>query len=109
MPRPGSTTDRGYGWQHQQLRDQWATTIEHEGSTRCHATRCLAPSRAIRHGDDWDLGHTDDRTAYTGPEHPRCNRAAGGRKGAQVVNGQRTPLRHSRVWFPAEQPTPQRP
>ncbi|MBM0275107.1 hypothetical protein [Micromonospora tarensis] len=102
MPTKGSTTARGYGHPHQQLRDQWAKTIEAERTTHCHATHCLEPTRTIRHGDDWDLGHTDDRTAYTGPEHPRCNRAAGGRKGAELVNGQRTPLRHSRVWFPTE-------
>lgn len=70
-----STTARGYGWAHQQLRAWWAREIKRLGYVPC--ARCGEP---IHDGDAWDLGHTDDRTAYTGPEHQRCNRADGGRR-----------------------------
>ncbi len=75
MPKPGTTTDRGYGPEHRALRDDWARELKKVGSLPC--ARCGQP---IHHGDNWDLGHTDDRTAYHGPEHQRCNRADGGRR-----------------------------
>jgi hypothetical protein len=82
MPRPASTTARGYGAQHQALRKEWAPLVA-TGQVTC--PRCgwpISPSQA------WDLGHDDhDRTVYRGPEHQRCNRAAGARK------GNRSPLR----------------
>lgn len=34
--------------------------------------------------DRWDLGHTDDRTAWTGPEHAHCNRKAGQTNSARM-------------------------
>jgi hypothetical protein len=72
MP-PQSTTARGYGTQHQTLRKTWAPLVE-QGAVTC--PRCARP---ITPGQAWDLGHHDtDRTRYTGPEHQRCNRAAGG-------------------------------
>jgi hypothetical protein len=91
------TAARGYGGRHQQLREQWQPKVD-AGLVDCHATVCLEVGRRIEPGSDWDLGHTPDRTAYTGPEHPRCNRSEGGRRGAAVTNGQRTALRHSRAW-----------
>ncbi|MEV1321969.1 hypothetical protein AB0J14_38475 [Micromonospora arborensis] len=86
------TTARGYGHQHQQLREQWRPKVE-AGLVDC--ARCEQP---IQPSDPWDLGHNDDRTAYTGPECRTCNRAAGGRHGAAVTNGKRAELRHSRRW-----------
>jgi hypothetical protein len=75
----GETTARGYGWDHQQVRSRWVPIVA-AGQGYCHAPACLMPSRWIPPGALWDLGHTDDRQAYTGPEHRKCNRSAGARK-----------------------------
>lgn len=91
-----STTDRGYGNTHQQLRDQWRPVVN-AGEAHCHAVRCLLPTRWIQPGEPWDLGHTPDRSAYTGPEHRSCNRSEGARRG----NAQRRrsgTLKTSRKW-----------
>ncbi|UVK58466.1 HNH endonuclease [Arthrobacter phage GlobiWarming] len=69
----GSRTQRGYDATHDALRKQWAPQVA-TGAVRC--TRCGKPILA---GTPWDLGHTDDRTTWTGPEHAACNRRAGGR------------------------------
>jgi hypothetical protein len=81
--RCGKTTARGYGAQHQQLRAEWAPLVD-AGQVAC--ARCGQP---IEPGAPWDLGHTDDRTAWTGPEHATCNRAAGGRNGKAIINWNR--------------------
>lgn len=91
------TAARGYGSDHQAERDRWEPKVR-AGLVDCHAQICIETTRAIAPGAEWDLGHTPDRTAWTGPEHPRCNRSEGGRRGAAVTNGQRTALRHSRTW-----------
>ncbi|BEL07841.1 hypothetical protein Q0Z83_060320 [Actinoplanes sichuanensis] len=97
MPAKATTSERGYGARHQQLREQWEPKVR-AGLVDCHAAQCVEPGRRIEPGSDWDLGHTPDRTRWTGPEHARCNRAEGGRRGAAVTNGQRAALRHSRTW-----------
>lgn len=79
MPR-GSSTARGYGVAHRAMRARWQEIVD-AGEATC--ARCTGPIHA---GQPWDLGHTDDRTAWTGPEHPSCNRSVGGRNGARVAN-----------------------
>jgi hypothetical protein len=65
----GTTTERGYDARHRQLREAWRPLVE-AGDVDC--ARCHEP---ILPGDPWDLGHTDDRTGWTGPEHRAHNRA----------------------------------
>jgi hypothetical protein len=47
---------------------------------------CARCGELIAAGEAWDLGHSDDRSRYSGPEHVRCNRGAPNR------------LRTSRTW-----------
>jgi hypothetical protein len=63
-----------YGGAHQATRRALAPYVP---GSRCW--RCGYP---ILPGQPWDLGHDDDNPAvYRGPEHARCSRAAGARKG----------------------------
>lgn len=64
----GSTTERGYGNEHQKLRRTWTELIT-SGNSAC--SRCHQP---IMPTDSWDLDHTPDRTSYLGPSHAACNR-----------------------------------
>lgn len=87
MPKPGSTTTRGYGVEHQTERERWRPTVD-AGYALCHAATCLEDSRAITPGTPWDLGHTPDRSAWTGPEHRGCNRSEGATRGNKArANG----------------------
>ncbi|GAB2613649.1 hypothetical protein GCM10027067_26510 [Pseudactinotalea suaedae] len=71
----GTTTQRGYGSTHRRLREEWRPLVE-AGEVRC--ARC---DEYILPDEEWDLGHSDNRMEYNGPEHSRvCNRAEAGRK-----------------------------
>lgn len=76
----GRTVERGYDSAHQAERRRWERIIQLQ-PVQCQSVACLRPGVLIAAGDEWDLGHTVDRTAWTGPEHPDCNRAEGGRRG----------------------------
>ena len=70
MVRGKSTSGRGYGHVHQELRKLWKGRVE-AGGVLC--ARC---GRLILPGEPWDLGHDDhDRSRYTGAEHRKCNRS----------------------------------
>jgi hypothetical protein len=80
-----TSSQRGYGVQHQKLRKRWAAAVA-EGGVSC--ARCGDP---IVPSESWDLGHDDiDRSRYSGPEHRACNRATAGRRAKQQAV--------SRVW-----------
>lgn len=97
MPRTyGTTTQRGYDGQHQKLRAQLIRELNRLGSMPC--PRCRLPIYA------WmqvDLGHTEDRTGYTGLEHVSCNRKAGAIRGNKLRGLRRRIVRaatQSREW-----------
>ena len=79
-----STSARGYGAAHQRKRREWQKRID-DGERILCARGC---GTVITSEMKWDLGHTDDRTDWTGPECVPCNRSAGGRNGAAVSNAQ---------------------
>lgn len=69
-----TTHQRGYGHQHQTLRN---TLRQHVDTGQATCWRCHQP---IHPGTPWHLGHDDhDRTVYKGPEHARCNITAANR------------------------------
>ena len=78
-PRPSSassgmrrtTSMRGYGSTHQQLRRAWARIVA-AGQATC--PRC---GRRILPTEPCDLDHRDDRRGYLGASHRACNRRAG--------------------------------
>jgi hypothetical protein len=88
-----TTGQRGYGLRHKQERLKWTKRVN-AGLVNC--ARCQEPIEA---GSSWDLGHNDERTGWTGPEHASCNRRAGGSNGAKVANALRgKQVRQSRAW-----------
>jgi hypothetical protein len=74
----GTRQQRGYDKAHDSLREDWRPKVE-RGGVHCMARVCVMPARLILLGQAWDLGHTEDRTKWTGPEHAKCNRSAGGK------------------------------
>jgi hypothetical protein len=84
--RKGKTAARGYGRPHQKLRAKWKPAVD-AGQEFCRNPICLMPygprvGRWIPPGTPWHLGHTPDRTAWTGPEHEQCNIADANRRRA---------------------------
>lgn len=89
-----STTERGYGYEHQRMRRALLPSMPGSACTRCGKT--------LREGDKVDLDHLDDRSGYKGFAHSACNRSAGGRKAhamAQARSGTLPVARWSRDWF----------
>jgi hypothetical protein len=71
--RRGSSTARGYGSAHQRHRTTYTDQLAAGVQLRCRT--CGDPITVF------DLGHTEDRTAYLGPQCLPCNRGDGGRRG----------------------------
>lgn len=80
------TSERGYGAEHQAERERWQHQLDAGQTVRCACNRPDCPYHdgrcpvMITAETAWDLGHTDDRTGWTGPECRPCNRSAGTRK-----------------------------
>jgi hypothetical protein len=91
----GTTKQRGYSGPHQRLKKQWQPIVQ-AGQAWCHAIICLKPTRWIPPGTRWHLGHTTDRSAWTGPEHEQCGIADANRRRSQRNRSQR--LITSRPW-----------
>lgn len=83
-----STTKRGYGTAHQRERKKWEPVVA-AGGVMCARQGPKCVGKPIKPGQAWDLGHSDDRSTYTGPECVPCNRGAGGANGAAVANVKR--------------------
>lgn len=84
-----TTHERGYGTTHQTERDTWTRKLNAGEIVQCSCQRPDCPHHTgqcptmITNDTDWDLGHNDDRTQWTGPECIPCNRSAGGRNAHQ--------------------------
>jgi hypothetical protein len=95
---------REYGYEHRSLRKRLAPLVA-AGQFAC--AKC---GKQIEPGQEWDLGHTPDRSGRA-PEHRRCNRNTVGLR-ARDRNGEVLPekpqgapafafvppVRRSRVW-----------
>lgn len=90
MGKLGSV-ERGYGVVHRRLRVVWAARVAAGGVCCARCGGVIVP------GSRWDLGHTDDRSGWVGPEHASCNRAAGARVG-NARRGRQRLGRPSREW-----------
>lgn len=76
----GSSTARGYDAAHRHLRRAWEARLATGETHTC--AKCGQPVTAA---DQWDLGHTDNRQSWTGPEHRNCNRKDGQHKAAASI------------------------
>ncbi len=88
-----STTERGYGTEHQAVRKVWVEWMAEHGGVDCHAKVCFAETRYIDPDEPWDLGHTEDRTDWTGPEHRYCNRKEPQLRGLDIPSNEGKPKR----------------
>ncbi|MFI0897076.1 endonuclease domain-containing protein [Streptomyces sp. NPDC020983] len=84
-----STSDRGYGADHQALRK---ATIGEAYGQPCH--HCGHP---MLEGQALDLDHTADRAGYRGFAHASCNRRDGARRG-NARRRRSQALRTSETW-----------
>lgn len=90
MPSKGTTSQRGYGTDHQKIRRNLEPLVA-SGNATCW--RCGEP---ITPEQQWDLGHDDvDRKHYRGPEHARAADCPAG--GNRATKGRHS-SKPSRAW-----------
>jgi hypothetical protein len=88
-----SAAARGYDAEPRRRRKALALIVD-AGMASC--AKC---GRWIQPGTPWHLGHTADRTGWTGPEHAACNiRDAAIRANRRSRGLRDRPLRTSRTW-----------
>lgn len=94
MPGQGTTSQRGYGNDHQKLRAHWTPHVL-AGEVNCW--RC---GLRIEPSQQWDLGHDDDdRNHYRGPEHALAKDCPAGGNRATKGRRKKTPATDtSRDW-----------
>jgi hypothetical protein len=80
--RRGRRQARGYDADYDRARIQWKRRLDQGHEVKCHAPICLKPTRLLLPGEAFDLGH-DEQRKIRGPEHPLCNRSAGGKAAHQ--------------------------
>ena len=73
--RRGSPTARGYGADHRRRRAAIVAKINTGEVVRCIDCGVRLTPATL------DLGHTEDRRGYRGPQCQGCNRSDGGRRG----------------------------
>lgn len=75
----GSSTERGYGADHQAERREWVPIVA-TGTVQCRRAPfglCVADAPTIAPFDEWHLGHPDAACpAPKAPEHMVCNAGA---------------------------------
>lgn len=111
-----SAAARGYGAEHRELRQRWVDLFAQGHTTPCACQRPACPHHrgpcltTLGKTTPWDLGHTDDRRDWTGPECVPCNRSAGARNSnrAGVVMTRRAWCARSSVTPPRRTTRPAR-
>ncbi|WP_050592809.1 endonuclease domain-containing protein [Salinispora pacifica] len=84
MTRGLTTTQRGYGWVHQQARTKALAELrDGQSCARCGQPMWRAEAALL------DLDHDDDRTTYRGLAHRGCNRSAGQATAQQHMRARR--------------------
>ncbi len=101
----GTTTQRGYGWGHQaEQKRRLALWRPGDPCARCGRPMWQRWQYVKgRRVSAIHLGHTPDRSAYTGLEHAHCNLSEAARRGNRMrarspVRTVPLPLRTSRRW-----------
>lgn len=90
MPTPGNTTQRGYGYQHQQIRE---AVLDEAYGKPCHLCgQIMRPDQALH------LDHDIDRRGYRGMTHADCNRRDGAKRGAQRRRSKSITWTTTRQW-----------
>lgn len=73
--------------EHRRERAKYVRQMERDGYLICQQPICLMPTRVIRAGQPWHLGHDDSGTVYIGPVCAHCNRVDGAKRGNQRSRG----------------------